>query len=79
MAATYDKKKGSAAVQSSVATGASGDQRRARRSLNLGGASSSSFYGSQSASGCLLLSWLVMLLQMKEMLQMVDFLSKRCH
>ena len=48
MAATYNKKKGSAAVQFSVATDASGDQRRARRSLNFGGASSSSFDGSQS-------------------------------
>ena len=47
MAATY-KKKGSAAVQSLVAAGASVDQRRARRSLNFSGASSSSFYGSQS-------------------------------
>ena len=48
MAATYNNKKGSAAVQSSVAMGASGDQRRARRSPNFGGPSSSSFYGSQS-------------------------------
>ena len=42
MAATCHKKKGSAAVHSSVATDASGYQRRAQRSLNLGGASSSS-------------------------------------
>ena len=33
MAATYNKKKGSAAVQSLVTAGASVDQRKARRSL----------------------------------------------
>ena len=32
-----------------------------------------------SASGCLLLSQLGMLLWMKEMLEVVGFLSKRCH